>query len=229
MIELRASRHGSEIQVSVRDDGVGISRNFRPHVFEMFAQADCRAERVNGGLGIGLALTRHLVELHGGRISVLSDGEGSGSEFTVYLPVPPLASMGQPDPHGIPAASPVHARRILVVDDHHDSADTMRELLTLLGNEVQAAYDGPSAIELFERCPPSVVLLDVGLPGMSGLAVAELLRARHGYTFKLVALTGHGRSEDRAATRAAGFDAHLVKPVRLDELVALLGSSGAGT
>ena len=146
----------------------------------------------------------------------------------MYLAVPPLASMGQSDTHGIPAASPVRARRILVVDDHHDSADTMRELLALLGNDVQVAYDGPSAIEMFRRHLPSVVLLDVGLPGMSGLAVAERLRAQHGHAFRLVALTGHGRSEDRDATRAAGFDAHLVKPVRLDELVTLLGSSGEG-
>jgi CheY-like chemotaxis protein len=228
-IELRAGRVGSDVQVSVRDDGVGISPEFRPHVFEMFAQADCRTERLHAGLGIGLALTRHLVELHGGHISVRSEGEGSGSEFTVCLPVPPLAVMGQAAAHGSAAASPVEARRILVVDDHHDGADTMREMLTLLGNDVQVAYDGPSAIELFRSYRPTVVLLDVGLPGMSGLSVAERLRALHGHSFRLIALTGHGRDEDRAATRAAGFDAHLVKPVRLDELVVLMGAGGGAT
>jgi PAS domain S-box-containing protein len=223
-IELKAARVASEVRVTVRDNGVGIAPDFFPHLFEMFAQADCRTERAHAGLGIGLALTRHLVELHGGRISASSEGERKGSEFVVRLPVPPLAHRGQPGPGQPAAAGDGAARRILVVDDHHDGADTMRVLLTLLGDEVEVAYDGPSAIEAFERFGPAFVLLDLGLPGMSGLAVAERLRDLGGDRFKLIALTGRGRAEDREAPQAAGFDAHIVKPVRLEELMALLGS-----
>jgi PAS domain S-box-containing protein len=223
-LALTVRRERDEAVITVEDDGIGIAPEMLPRLFEIFSQAHPADERSQGGLGIGLSLVRALVRLHGGSVAAHSDGLGRGSRFTVRLPVateaPAVAteSSSQPPAHGA-------ARRILVVDDNRDSAETMAILLGLKGHAVRTAHDGVQAIETAQRFRPEVVLLDIGLPGGDGYEVARRLRSEAGLVgARLVATTGWGYPEDKRRAREAGFDLHLTKPVDMTQLERLLGS-----
>jgi signal transduction histidine kinase len=226
-IWLSAERQDDEVVIKVQDNGVGISPQLLPRVFEPFTQEDRSLDRADSGLGIGLALVKNLVELHGGSVRAFSAGRGQGSEFVIHLPVmkeaPPPAMEMQPKP-----GAPARPRKILVVDDHADSARSLSILLGILGHEVRTAQDGPSALAEARSHPPDVVLLDIGLPGMDGFEVARRMRQESSLKNAiLLAITGYGQDEDRRRTREAGFDAHLVKPIdpkNLNRLLAGLGS-----
>jgi signal transduction histidine kinase/ActR/RegA family two-component response regulator len=224
-IWLTAAREGSEAVVRVRDNGIGIPSDMLPRIFEMFAQVDRSIGRSQGGLGIGLTLVRSLVELHGGSIAASSAGSGHGSEFAVRLP---LASSRPDDPVEQSLirddqAINVPRLRLLVVDDNEDAAETLGLLLELNGNDVRIAHDGSSALATIGDYKPSVVLLDIGMPGMDGYEVARRVRAQPEWKdLVLIALTGWGQEEDRRRSQEAGFNHHLTKPVDLDILLALL-------
>jgi PAS domain S-box-containing protein len=225
-IWLTSHREGSDAVVSVRDSGVGIPAEMIPHIFDMFVQVNRRDERSQGGLGIGLTLVRRLVEMHGGHIEVSSQGPGLGSEFTVRLPLT-SASEETPAPLGssdqaLPTDHVAH-RRILVVDDHRDGAESLALMLRLAGNKVQTAYDGLEAVRAAESFRPDIVLLDVGLPKLNGLEAArEIRRQPWSRDMTLIAVTGWGQEEDRRRSLEAGFNLHMVKPVNPAELEQLL-------
>jgi CheY-like chemotaxis protein len=215
-----------EILIRVRDTGIGIAADQLDRVFDMFVQLDTSLERSVNGLGIGLTLAKNLVELQGGSMEVHSPGPGQGSEFVVRLPI--LAEAPQlPPPEPVvsePRTAP--GRRILVVDDNEDSAESLTILLSLAGHETRAAYDGLEAMEAAETFKPNVILLDIGLPKLNGYEVARKIREQPwGETMVLVALTGWGQEEDRRRSREAGFNHHLTKPVdpvALKNLMALI-------
>jgi signal transduction histidine kinase len=225
-IELSVEASCDQAVLRVRDTGVGIAAAMLPHVFDLFTQVQGSVSRSEGGLGIGLTLVRSLVEMHGGSVLSTSGGLGHGSEFIVRLPLlqeTPAAAGAVGEQPEWTRKGP--ARRILVVDDNQDNAEMMALLLRLNGHEVRTAYDGPAALDSARGQPPDVVLCDIGLPGMSGLEVARLLRQDPGLKdVLLLALTGYGQDEDRLRSQEAGFNAHLVKPVDLDALQALLSS-----
>ena len=225
------SLHGAvldrQARVVVRDSGIGISRQNLDKVFNMFAQLEPGLDRAQGGLGIGLALVRGLVALHGGTITASSEGAGHGSEFTLTLPLPaiPVAPVKA---HGAAPRAEPRGERILVVDDNTDGADTLRMALEMLGYDVQCAYDGVSALSLAEQFRPQAVVLDIGLPDIDGYMVAARLRCEPwGRALTLIAATGWGQDADRNAATKAGFDHHLVKPVDFLELDGLLKASAA--
>jgi PAS domain S-box-containing protein len=226
-IHLNASVEDGEAKVSVRDNGVGIAPEVLPQVFDLFVQADQSIARSRGGLGIGLTIARRLVEMHGGRIAALSAGPGRGSEFVVHLPISARTASPKPREPVPTVHEPSPRRRILVVDDNIDAADSLAILLSCSGAEVRVAYDGPSALTAAHDFRPEVVFLDIGLPGMSGYEVARCLRTDSGFRpTLLIALTGYGQESDRRRAQDAGFDAHLVKPTDLDAVRALLARSG---
>lgn len=223
-IWVRAERVGDEAVVSVRDNGAGISPDMLPRVFDLFAQGDRHRECAHGGLGIGLALVRSLVELHGGRVEARSAGLGQGSEFIVRLPLAARPAdeaqveRGEATAHG-------SARRVLVIDDNQDVADSLAMLLETFGVEVRTANSGAAGLDALAWFKPELVFLDIGMPGMDGIETARRIRERpEGREVMLVALTGWGQEEDRSRTHAAGFDRHLVKPAELDALQELLAA-----
>lgn len=227
-IWLTAQRDGDRVSVSVRDTGIGIAAEHLAHIFQMFSQVVPALERSQGGLGIGLALVRGLVELHGGTIEAYSQGPGQGSEFVVRLPVaePPVAEPPAEDP-GSPLAAPRLASksRILVVDDNPDTTATLALILERTGHHVFVAHDGLEAVHAAAAFRPDVVLLDIGLPKMNGFEVAQRIRQQRGnQKMALVAVTGWGQQEDRRRAMEAGFDHHLTKPVELATLMQLLAS-----
>jgi CheY-like chemotaxis protein/anti-sigma regulatory factor (Ser/Thr protein kinase) len=209
------------VTVTVADTGVGIPGEKLATIFEMFSQVDQSIERSAGGLGIGLALVRGLVEMHGGRIEAWSEGVGRGTEMRVTLPL----AEGAPAPADAAAAPPPAParRRILVADDNRDSADSLVALLQLAGHEAHAAYDGASAVDAAAQLVPDIVLLDLGMPRVSGHEAARRIREGPARAARLVALTGWGDERTRQRTREEGFDAHLTKPVDFQELLAVLG------
>jgi signal transduction histidine kinase/ActR/RegA family two-component response regulator len=227
-IRLVVEREGKQALIRVQDTGIGIAAEQLPHIFEIFTQLDTSLERSRDGLGLGLALVKSLVELHDGTVEARSEGVGRGSEFIVRLPLfsGPLPS-SQREPSGVKRAKTIK-RRILVVDDNRDSADSLAMLLELMGHEVRIAQDGLEAVEESATFQPHVILLDLGLPRLNGYEAARRIREqqRHG-ALTMVALTGWGQKEDRRRTAEAGFDAHLVKPVDLVALTKLLAETGA--
>ena len=214
-----------DVLVEVRDNGVGITADLLPHVFDLFVQSERTLDRSQGGLGIGLSVVKRLIGMHRGSVTVASSGPGQGATFAVRLPriAPPEAD--QPAPQPAPAAR----RRILVVDDNIDAADSLVMLLQLDGHDVEAAYGGADAIAAAQRWQPQLVFLDIGLPQMDGYEVARRLRAQHPLpSLRLIALTGYGQQEDVARSYAAGFNDHLVKPVSAEALEAILALAPPG-
>jgi CheY-like chemotaxis protein len=210
----------------VRDTGIGIPADALPCVFDMFAQAHRSAGKGQGGLGIGLTMVRSLVELHRGSVEAHSAGPGQGSEFVVRLPLATehAAEAGPAPPEPPRPAAPLHGKRILVVDDNRDAADTLGLLLEADGAEVRVVYDGRAALTQAEAFLPTSVLLDLGMPGMDGYVVARRLRQDERFVgVRIVALTGWGQDADRRQTRNRGFSHHLTKPVSLEDLHAILG------
>jgi len=221
---MTASAH---CRVSIRDGGLGIPPGELSRLFDLFYQANATRGQANGGLGIGLTLVRRLVELHGGTVEAFSDGVGKGSEFVVGLP---MLWDGASAPEGNEvdkAIGPTEGRRVLVVDDNPDSVETLCRLLELRGNHVATATSGEEALELARSFNPEVVLMDIGMPGVSGHEVARRIRAESwGRAMTLIALTGWGTDRDRQLSREAGFDHHLVKPFNIDDLDLILVQDG---
>jgi len=226
-IQLIVAPDGDSVVFTIRDNGIGIDPRYATEIFQMFSQLHPALERSEGGLGIGLALAKGLVELHGGEISVYSDGVGRGSEFRMRIPrddvAPTAAKAAQPAQTG-PAVS---QSDLIVADDNVDAADTLASLLELEGHEVRVAHDGRSALQLATERMPGVMLLDIGMPDINGYEVARAIRekAPAGHVL-LVALTGWGQPGDKQRAREAGFDHHLTKPVDFNELSAILSKSG---
>jgi PAS domain S-box-containing protein len=216
-IRLSVERDGGEVVVSVRDTGIGIPAADLPHVFDLFVQVDTAWQRSQGGLGIGLSLVREFVGLPGGRVEARSDGPGTGSEFVVRLPAAGAGDPGQPAAGADVTRGP--RRRVLVVDDNSDAAESLAEVLGIVGHEVRTAHDGEAGVAAAAEFRPDVVLMDLGMPGVDGCEAARRIRAEPwGAGPVLVALTGWGSDDDRRRTHDAGFDRHLVKPVALAAL-----------
>jgi CheY-like chemotaxis protein len=239
-IELEASRAGGELAIAVRDNGIGIAAEMMPRVFTVFAQASPALERSDGGLGIGLALARGLIELHGGTVSAHSAGIGKGSEFVVRLPLAPMEAEGEsvgeagdttlPGGAGGPSRSAAKPLRLVVADDNRDSAATCAALLEASGHEVSVAHSGREAFDLACRLKPDALLLDIGMPELNGYQLAQRIRATAwGRRAMLIAITGWGMEEDKRRALAAGFDEHLTKPFDPSGLEVLLQRAPART
>ena len=224
-ISVSLKRRDASAEVHVRDNGIGLGPELLSRIFDLFQQDERGLARSEGGLGIGLTVVERLVEMHGGWVSVISEGDDKGSEFIVDLP---LAPEQEPGPVPEPAEPPDTAgsRRVLVVDDDRDAAESLSMLLELSGHEVSVAYDGTSALANLKEIAPDVILLDIGLPGMSGYELAKQLRRDlSGRKVRIAAVSGYGQESDRERAYAAGFDEHFVKPVDIAVLEAFV--SGA--
>jgi signal transduction histidine kinase len=225
-MELAVESTPGEARVTLTDQGIGIAPGRLEKVFEMFSQEEAALSRSRGGLGIGLALTRRLIELHGGAIAAFSAGVGHGSSFVVRLPL-----VGPAEPAALQAGAvhlqrPVHPLRILVADDNQDAADALAELLGALGHAAHCVYDGQAAVDAARQFDPELVLLDIGMPGLNGYDACRAIRALGGAGLRQVwAITGWGQEQDMRRAREAGFDQHLVKPVSPDTLLALLADT----
>jgi PAS domain S-box-containing protein len=219
-VTLSLREAGGAAEIVVRDTGAGVDPALLGDVFLPFVQGERTLARTEGGLGLGLALVKGITELHGGSVRADSAGIGKGAEFVVRLPLVEPATSGDP-PRPAGRRRPA-SRRVLVVDDNHDAAQSMAEIVEMLGHAVEVAYDGPSAVEKARANPPDVVLCDIGLPGMSGYDVARVLRASDVDRMQLVAVTGYAQPEDLKAAVEAGFDSHLAKPASADDIERLL-------
>lgn len=221
-IEVKLREFAGEVLLAVRDSGSGIAAKDLSRIFDLFTQAERPTDAGGGGLGIGLALVKHLCELHGGGVSAHSDGLGRGSEFTVRLPKVDRALIEE----AVTLEAPAPARLpILLVEDNPDGAESLRMLLEVLGHEVHAVGDGNAALQTIAERSFSLALIDIGLPGMDGCELARRIRETTAAQIVLAALTGYGQESDRERSRAAGFDYHLVKPLRIDVLKELLNQS----
>jgi len=209
--KLRAPKAGNELwlALTVSDSGAGIAADMLPRVFDLFTQGDVQGSQA--GLGIGLALAKRLVEMHGGAITASSPGPSQGSAFTIELPLPAVTVDATAAPAAVEA--PELTRRIVVIDDNVDSADVTAMFVEALGAETRVAYDGESGLALVLDFQPEFVLLDIGMPGMDGYETCRRIRAALGSGVSVVAMTGWGQERDKNDARAAGFDAHLTKPV----------------
>ena len=225
-IRMAAERDRAEAVVRITDNGIGISSEHLPHVFDMFSQVNPSLEQTQDGLGIGLSLAKGLVEMHGGSIEATSEGAGKGSEFIVRLPVLAEGATSSPAIPGLRGSvKAATRRRILVVDDNRDSTQSLAALLRLDENVVETAYDGIEAVKKAEEYQPDLILLDLGMPKMNGYEACRAIRAQPcGKSVVLIALTGWGQQEDRRKSKEAGFDGHLVKPVEPKDLMNLLAS-----
>jgi PAS domain S-box-containing protein len=223
-IWLTAKPEDGEVAISVRDDGIGIAPDMLPRLFDMFMQVAPGKSRSQGGLGIGLTLVKRLVQMHGGSVEAHSAGLGKGSEFVVKVPVAsPVTSAESRDRDQPAAQQPGASRRVLVVDDNVDAAESMAILLRLMGHDVRTVHGGEAALEAVASEQPELVLLDIGMPGLNGYEVARRLRAEYGpERLKLIALTGWGQEQDRRRSKEVGFDHHLTKPVELSMLQTVL-------
>jgi signal transduction histidine kinase len=221
-IVIAANRVGDQVAITVRDNGVGIGPDMLPHIFSMFVQERQSLDRSQGGLGLGLAIVRNLVELHGGTVEARSDGRGKGTEMTIRIPAVAVAEIAR-DPQDAVAEEPARGRRILVVDDNEDAADLLSAVLEELGNTTRVAHDASGALAIFDEFDPELAVLDIGLPVIDGYELARQLRDRRSaHPLGLIALTGYGQPSDKALASEAGFDAHLVKPVAISALQALI-------
>ncbi len=215
---LSVDRADGEVLVRVKDDGIGLTTEQLSSIFEMFFQVNTSLNRPHGGLGLGLVVVRQLVELHGGWVEARSGGLNRGSEFILHLPTLAEAAPFLPVPDRQPRQGS-SGHRIVVVDDNQDAAITTAMLLKLKGYEVYTRYDGLEGIAAAERLQPSVMLIDIGMPGLNGYETCRLIREQPwGQQMVLIALTGYGQAEDKQQSREAGFTAHLVKPVDLSTL-----------
>ena len=223
---MSAHREGTDVEIRVRDNGIGIPPELLPRLFQLFTQVDAAAHRAQGGLGIGLALVRQLVQMHGGSVTAYSDGPGTGSEFLIRLPLrtrrtrETMAAGVTPVPRTNGSKS---GHRILLADDNRDALDSLATLLQCDGHEVHTAGTALRLWKSPRECRPDVVLLDIGMPKLDGYEVARRIRAEPwGKAAVLIALTGWGQDEDRRRSREVGFDSHLVKPLDPDALSAML-------
>jgi len=224
-ITLSVERKGESVVVRVIDNGMGISADVLPDVFELFAQDERAIDRSLGGLGIGLTVVRRMVELHNGTVEVFSAGRGQGCEFVVTLPRLEHQVDAVIEPSALGHSAPTRAR-ILLIDDNVDAGEVLAELLRQSGHEVAIALDGQAGLDVVDRFDPQVVLCDIGLPGLDGYEVAVRMRERQSTTRPLmVALTGYGSVKDRQRSTAAGFDRHVVKPVIPEELLQIIDSA----
>jgi CheY-like chemotaxis protein len=220
-ITIVAERVGDRIQAMVKDEGAGIAPELAARVFDLFVQQPQTLERATGGLGLGLAIVRNLVEMHGGTVSVRSQGVGQGSEFFVHLPAVELVRGGRDeDPPPVqPTTKTGRAQRILVVDDNEDTAEMLKNVLERLGHVVEVAHDAPAALERTKSFVPNIAILDIGLPVMDGYELAQRLKDLHtSPEIHLIALTGYGQEADRERSRTVGFRQHLIKPLDIAEL-----------
>jgi two-component system CheB/CheR fusion protein len=225
-IRLSADRVDGQTVIRVSDNGVGMSQDVLPRVFDLFAQVDTSLDRAKGGLGIGLATVRNLVQLHGGIVTAHSDGPGQGSEFVVRLPALAEEQEDLAQPPATQTSTAAAQVRVLVVDDRVDTAECICMLIESLGHTAHMVHNGSDALELVERERPDLMLIDIGMPGMNGYELARRLRSDPALTdIRLVALTGYGRDDDRKSAGAAGFDRHLVKPVGFETLEEVLGEA----
>jgi signal transduction histidine kinase len=222
-IHVTAAQQGNELDISVADSGIGIGAQDLPRVFGMFAQLRSAQDHAGGGLGIGLALAKGIVELHGGRIEAASAGSGQGSRFTVRLPNLLAAPANLPHAAKKSNGSLAPGKLILLADDNRDAAESLAMLLRLEGHEVELAHDGQTALARFAERRPDVALLDIGMPKTNGYEVARQIRAVAGQDVLLIAVTGWAQDSDKAQSKAAGFDHHLTKPIEPDALIGLLG------
>jgi CheY-like chemotaxis protein len=221
VVRISGGREGDRVAVRVADSGTGIAPEILPRIFDLFTQERQDIDRSEGGLGLGLAIVRSLVEAHGGTVFAESPGKNHGSTFTVRLPAG-VAPAGEVDERATAAASGSGCR-LLLVDDNRDGADLLADSLRALGHEVQVVHDGPAALDAVHASVPDVALLDLGLPVMDGVELAERLRDDPRLQeVQLVAITGYGQEVDRRRTEAAGFASHLVKPVDVHALDALV-------
>lgn len=221
-IVISARRAGDQVEISVRDSGIGIDADMLPHVFTMFVQERQALDRSQGGLGLGLAIVRSLIELHGGAVDATSAGRGKGSEFTVRLPRV-VSDAAVAAPVVVTKSSAGNARKIMVVDDNEDAAELLAAVLESLGNETRVAHDAHRALAIVEEFQPDLAVLDIGLPVMDGYELARQLRQITSLRdVRLIALTGYGQASDKERAVNAGFDAHMVKPVAVDALQVLI-------
>jgi CheY-like chemotaxis protein len=224
-IHVSSRSEGGFAVIAIGDNGTGISHTLLPRIFDLFVQGDRTLDRAQGGLGVGLSVVRQLVEMHGGEVQAKSDGIGRGSTFTVRLPLTEAPAV--PDP--APAQVKTSVKRILIVDDNEDAANTLAMILRLDGHDTHVSYSGRDALQRLEAWTPDLVLLDIGLPGMDGYEVANAIRERlGGASPRLIALTGYGQPEDRERALKGGFDDHLVKPVSPETISALLAGWDGG-
>ncbi|HEY4059351.1 MAG TPA: ATP-binding protein [Kofleriaceae bacterium] len=223
-ISIKSTRVEDDVVITVTDDGVGIGPELLPRLFDLFVQGGRTLDRSAGGLGLGLSIVRNLIRIHGGTVVARSDGEGRGSEMEVRLPALPATYAMKKKSASDSGAQPKRGTgtRVLIVDDNRDAADLLTEALDSLGYEARTAYDGPSALEVAAEFEPQVALLDIGLPVMDGYELARRMRERITSGLHLIALTGYGSASDRVRSSAAGFDAHLVKPLDLTKLAVTL-------
>jgi CheY-like chemotaxis protein/two-component sensor histidine kinase len=224
-IDVALDVDGNRVTVDIADNGIGMQPELASRVFDLFAQGERTSDRSTGGLGIGLAIVKNLVELHGGSVACASGGSGRGSRFTVELPLLADEAGGDDAMEAPDREAPPQAMTILVVDDNQDAAAMLAMLLEASGHRVLVEHDSTRALEVARARRPDVCLIDIGLPGMDGNALARALRDRADTAGALlIAVTGYGQQSDRAQSRAAGFDHHLVKPVDIDALEAIVNA-----
>jgi CheY-like chemotaxis protein len=228
-IEVAAAVQGDILSLSVKDDGIGIAPEHLKGIFDMFAQIEGLDGRADGGLGIGLALVKGLTELHGGSVEARSEGLGRGSQFVLHFPLSahvPITRLKR----AVPAASATERRRLLIVDDNRDAAESLAMLLEMAGHDVRVAHLGRTALSYAQTFRPDVALLDIGMPDLSGYEVARGLRQQPwARGLQLIAITGWGQDEDRRRASEAGFDNHLTKPIDPAQLERLIGNRSALT
>ena len=228
-MELSATQENGQVVVVLEDNGIGIAQEKLAGVFDMFSQIDLSKQRMQVGLGIGLNIVKHMIELHGGRVEVRSEGLGKGTRFTVFLPqvLPLICATPTALLEGMAAPSAFVAQRILLVDDNEDAAALLAHMLSRAGHITQVALSGAEALDIGAVMQPTVVLMDIGMPGMDGNATCRNMRLTPwGETAFITAITGWGNEDDRRGTAVAGFDKHLVKPIGKKELLALMATVG---